>query len=1320
MKLSAYYKSLGADVELKLDYENLDAYDTVTISKVFMDTEIPCEPEDKSLKTEESIALFYKDNPVLNSPNVEYGGTGFYYDKAPALPDEIEHIMPDYHLYDEWVAQQIENGTKPKDLTYYTDYSIGFTTRGCIRGCKFCVNKNYKKCVLHSPVREFVDESRPYICLLDDNVLACADWRKVFDDLAEVGKCAKFKQGVDERLLTDEKCEALFGCKHVGRRVFAFDNIKDKDLIISKLEMIRRHTEQSVQFYTFCAFNHNKPYHYDKEFWGNDIRELFERIKILMTYNCLPYVMKYKDYELSPYRGLYILIARWCNQPAFLNKKTLREFAIANQKGVKPECASMRYIREFETDFPDIAREYFDTRFAKLNMYRGQTDVKSATDLQQTGIESKAGVTDEVETPQSLEKEKLTLIELFSGIGSQVRGINNTGLWDCEVVNVAEIDKDAMLSYAAMHCGLTPELLDNYTDYPTEQAMIQYLADRNIGFNFARKQPFNWGKLAKQKPKDLKKYYLACVLTHNLGDISGIEELNYADFWTYSFPCQDISAAGKQAGIVKGKTRSGLLYEVERLLEKAIDKGKQPKYLLLENVKNLVGKQFKPQFYNWLYRLDELGYNTYWSIVNGKDCGIPQNRERVFALSIRRDIDRYHFNFAKPFDIGVRLKDIMLNEVDEKYFLSETMQERFTLTDTSLTKSIIGSTKSEVQSIGQRYLVYQQNTYIGALQASDYKQPKQVLANQTECEEYLTTATDKESIHKEHIYRIRKLTPTECWRLMGFTDDDVAKAKAMGVSDTAIYKQAGNSIITNCISLIAEHLYKAQIDFEHVCFDEQFYKLAGLTEEDVIELGHKPRLVGGIGEINFGNQYRQGNRVYSADDVAMACLAQPLGNAGGFSYLYLVNNKVADENKVVKLGNIYPSGGQNGNIYSARGLSPTISSGATDTAGNGGVGSNNAPKVLIDDLYKNRDERVYVDYAPALRAERQGLKVCEFVDNNNNNNNVEQDPIAETNTDEVKADRLKVIDFFCGMGGASLGYERSGCEVILAIDKWGDALQTHAHNLKDVPVMECDIKELDLSKLPKADIYHLSPPCQSFSTAGKQDGLDGKTGDLFQVALNVLDKQRPNMFIIENVRGLYKHIQRALDDLSSEGKKGGIFKGFDEYDITPILLNAKDCGVCQWRERVFIIGIKKTFGRFSPSMYIPNCQTFEDVITAVKGRNEGIPIHSPEVVEKLSYIPQGGCVMDIPENIRPKCFKNSYSRLCVTELPPTITRNYNCPSSANCIHPYEHRGLSDTEALYIQGFPLDWAVQGSKKNLQIGNAIPPQMIEWIMSGVYLK
>ena len=365
MKISSYYKNQGNNVELLLSYDNIKNYDKVFISKVFTDTPVP--------------------EGVTELPFVEYGGTGFFYDKAKPLPYEIEHSMPDYHLYDKFVETELENGVKKKDLKYYTDYSIGFVTRGCIRGCSFCVNKNYRQCLKHSPVSEFLDESRPYICLLDDNVLSCRDWKEVFDELIATGKKFQFKQGCDERLLTDEKCEYLFNKSNwIGDRIFAFDNIKDRRIIEKKLQMIRRHTNCQIKFYTFCGYNHNNIGVYDEEFWVKDIVDLFERIKILMEYGCLPYVMRYKDYELSPYRGIYITAASWCNQPSFFRKMTFEEFSKARgmnnedykkyklnfdsylaDGGKKGSC--WRYYDEFAEKYPEIAEKYFHMRWNYSN-----------------------------------------------------------------------------------------------------------------------------------------------------------------------------------------------------------------------------------------------------------------------------------------------------------------------------------------------------------------------------------------------------------------------------------------------------------------------------------------------------------------------------------------------------------------------------------------------------------------------------------------------------------------------------------------------------------------------------------------------------------------------------------------------------------------------------------------------------------------------------------------------------------------------------------------------------------------------------------------
>jgi hypothetical protein len=317
---------------------------------------------------------------IMELPHVECGGTGFYYDQAPPLPPEVEHIMPDYHLYDEFVSIQIKEALvdvedekkrekilkrKQKELEYYTDYSIGFMTRGCIRGCSFCVNKNYKQCLKHSPVSEFLDEDRKYICCLDDNVLSCKDWKEIFEELNATGKRFQFKQGMDERLLTDEKCEVIFNSKWIGVYIFAFDNIKDRRLVEKKLQLIRQHTDKIPKFYCFCGYNHELPDTYSIEFWMKDIEDLLERIKILMSYHALPYVMRYADYVKSPYKTLYNSIAAWCNQPSFFKKTSFREYCVKSYKLNRKSL--LRSLEQFEADCPDVVKRYFDLKWDDYN-----------------------------------------------------------------------------------------------------------------------------------------------------------------------------------------------------------------------------------------------------------------------------------------------------------------------------------------------------------------------------------------------------------------------------------------------------------------------------------------------------------------------------------------------------------------------------------------------------------------------------------------------------------------------------------------------------------------------------------------------------------------------------------------------------------------------------------------------------------------------------------------------------------------------------------------------------------------------------------------
>lgn len=288
MKISGYHKKKKDNVTLLLTYENLNKYDLIYISKVFTDTDIPKE--------------------VLKLPNIKYGGTGFFYDKAPNLPLEIEHHMPDYHLYDKWVNQQLNNGEDKSHFDYYLNYSIGFTTRGCFRKCSFCVNKKYNHVSIHSSLEEFLDKDRKYICLLDDNILGYSQYEQIFNKLIETNKYFQYKQGMDERILTEDKILLLSKCKYKGDYIFAFDNIADKNLIIEKLKIWKKHIKKTTKFYVLCGYDRNNKW--NQEFWKQDVIDTFERIKILMEYGCLPYIMRYNRYIESPYKGTYINLAR--------------------------------------------------------------------------------------------------------------------------------------------------------------------------------------------------------------------------------------------------------------------------------------------------------------------------------------------------------------------------------------------------------------------------------------------------------------------------------------------------------------------------------------------------------------------------------------------------------------------------------------------------------------------------------------------------------------------------------------------------------------------------------------------------------------------------------------------------------------------------------------------------------------------------------------------------------------------------------------------------------------------------------------------------
>lgn len=298
----------------------------------------------------------------------------------------------------------------------------------------------------------------------------------------------------------------------------------------------------------------------------------------------------------------------------------------------------------------------------------------------------------------------------------------------------------------------------------------------------------------------------------NLGEITKIDTSDINDFTMMcgGSPCQDFSLAGYQHGSVWTctdcgheynplevhwdkrntcpkcnsenieKTRSSLLVEYLRVLRE-----KHPKFALYENVKNIVGKKFKPTFDLFIEELHEYGYNTYYKVLNAKDYGVPQNRERVYIFIVDKNLDNGKFEFPHPFDDGVRLKDVLEDEVEEKYYLSEKMVNGF----------IKHNNNHEAKGTGFIWKPRDKDGVASTLRANAALAP--------------TDNTIEENI------RIRKLTPKECWRLMGFSDDNFNSAQNAGVSNSQLYKQAGNSIVSDVLL----HIYNSIYDVMPYLFD---------------------------------------------------------------------------------------------------------------------------------------------------------------------------------------------------------------------------------------------------------------------------------------------------------------------------------------------------------------------------------------------------------------------------------------------------------------------------------------------------------------------
>ena len=386
----------------------------------------------------------------------------------------------------------------------------------------------------------------------------------------------------------------------------------------------------------------------------------------------------------------------------------------------------------------------------------------------------------------------IRLVELFAGIGSQAKALKNLGA-DFEHYRICEFDKYAVQSYNAVHG----------TDFATSD-ITKITAD----------------------------------------DLGVVDTDKYCYIMTYSFPCQDLSNAGLGKGMAKGSgTRSGLLWEVERLLDECEE---LPQVLVMENVPAVIGAKNIQHFAKWQEKLESLGYKNKWEVLNAKDYGIPQNRERCFMVSLLGD---YYYSFPQGKKLELRLKDMLEKEVDEKYYLDEIPLKK-ELCDTLLKNNLV----KEGDIIRHSYTNNRLNNDINNLSRIESQEQLSPTLD-TRCDTLgIVVAKDIKPCVRENFIRdkdkiaksdkdifvcdcssgfndnkvgiklsptiragnshtaiysnlvIRKLTPKETWRLMGFSDTDVDNAIAVGMSNAQLYKQAGNSICVPVLEAIFKQM----------------------------------------------------------------------------------------------------------------------------------------------------------------------------------------------------------------------------------------------------------------------------------------------------------------------------------------------------------------------------------------------------------------------------------------------------------------------------------------------------------------------------------
>ncbi len=299
----------------------------------------------------------------------------------------------------------------------------------------------------------------------------------------------------------------------------------------------------------------------------------------------------------------------------------------------------------------------------------------------------------------------------------------------------------------------------------------------------------------------------------NVGDITKINgrDLPYCDIWIGGFPCQDISMAGVQRGFdFNSNTRSSLGWKMIQFLRE-IDV--PPKVVIFENVAAITNSNMKKTLSLFKKDLEDLGYTLYEQVLSALDYGTPQNRERYFLVAIK---GKYLYYFPEKIKLKLRLKDLIEKDIDPKLILSEKVHfdlEKF-VKDRNYTKNSKLVCKN-LKDKRKRYVInlyrfIDGKNHCGRDTSSRYNQTARLWSINGYCPTLTANSTEDTSkmiIYKDNCFFVKKISPLESWRFMGFTDEDFYKAKSIGTSNRQLFKQAGNSIATNVIYHILKNLF---------------------------------------------------------------------------------------------------------------------------------------------------------------------------------------------------------------------------------------------------------------------------------------------------------------------------------------------------------------------------------------------------------------------------------------------------------------------------------------------------------------------------------